>query len=178
MPFIWFSNSNNEIFTFFPLDLFYFCLGAIFFILHILIDPRLGWLGFLLFLTAWVRTIRNISNSLSVNSSRWLLPISSSDYSRDILNDGWKISSNKFRNGLIATKSDIFGSYSAELTGVSYRNYRFIAFSMVYRNRIIHDPFNTNFVSNIQINNFLSLPPLKISGEHWPEIFTVEIEEE
>jgi hypothetical protein len=178
IPFIWFSNSNNEIFTFFPLDLFYFCLGAIFFILHILIDPRLGWLGFLLFLTAWVRTIRNISNSLSVNSSRWLLPISSSDYSRDILNDGWKISSNKFRNGLIATKSDIFGSYSAELTGVSYRNYRFIAFSMVYRNRIIHDPFNTNFVSNIQINNFLSIPPLKISGEHWPEIFTVEIEEE
>ena len=151
---------------------------SIFFILHILIDPRLGWFGFLLFLIAWARTIRNISNSLSVNSSRWLLPISSSDYSQDILNDRWEISSNKFRNGLIATKSDKFGPYSAELTGVSYRNYRFIAFSMVYRNRIIHDPFNTNFVSNIQINNFLSLPPLKISGEHWPDIFTVETEEE
>ena len=107
-----------------------------------------------------------------------MLPISSSDYSQDILNEGWEISSNKFRNGLIATKSDKFGPYSAELTGVSYRNYRFIAFSMVYRNRIIHDPFNTNFVSDIQINNFLSQPPLKISGERWPDIFTVETEEE
>ena len=178
IPFVWFSNSNNEIFTFFPLDLFYFCLGVIFFILHILIDPRLGWFGFLLFLIAWVRTIRNISDSLSVNSSRWLLPISSSDYSQDIFNEEWLIYSNNFRNGLIATKSDGFGPYSAELTGVSYRNHRFIAFTMVYRNRIIHDPFNVNFISNTQINNFLSLPPLRITGEHWPEIFIGDIEEE
>jgi hypothetical protein len=178
IPFIWFSNSNNENFTFFPLDLFYFCFGGIFFILHILIDPRLGWFGFLLFLIAWVRTISNISNSLSVNSSRWLLPISLSDFSQDFFNEGWIIYSNKFRNGLIATKSDTFGPYSAELTGVSYRNYRFIAFSMVYRDRIIHDPFNINFVSNVQIDDFLLQPPLKISGEHWPEIFAVKIEEE
>ena len=138
----------------------------------------MGWFGFLLFLIAWVRTVSNISNSLSVNSSRWLLPISLSDFSQDFFNEGWIIYSNKFRNGLIATKSDTFGPYSAELTGVSYRNYRFIAFSMVYRDRIIHDPFNINFVSNVQIDDFLLQPPLKISGEHWPEIFAVKIEEE
>jgi hypothetical protein len=115
---------------------------------------------------------------LKVNSSRWLLPISSSDLTQDIFNQGWNISTNKFRNGIIATKSGDFGPYSAELTGVSYRNFRFIAFSMVFHNRIIHDPFNINFVSNHHIDDFLSSPPLKISGEYWPNIFIGEIEEE
>jgi len=115
---------------------------------------------------------------LKVNSSRWLLPISLSDFSQDIFSQGWKIYTNKFRNGLIATKSDNFGPYSAELTGVSYRDFKFIAFSMVFRNRIIHDPFNINFVSNTHIDDFLSSPPLQISGEYWPESLIREIEEE
>ena len=178
IPYLWFSNANNEKFTIFPLDFITFCLGLIFFILHIIVNTKLGWVGFFFFLLSWIRTIRNISNSLKVNSSRWLLPISSSDLTQDIFNQGWNISTNKFRNGIIATKSGDFGPYSAELTGVSYRNFRFIAFSMVFHNRIIHDPFNINFVSNHHIDDFLSSPPLKISGEYWPNIFIGEIEEE
>ena len=178
MPYLWYSNANNEIFSIFPLDYISFCLGLMFFILHIIINSNLGWIGFFFFILSWIRTIRNISNSLKVNSSRWLLPISLSDFSQDIFSQGWKISTNKFRNGLIATKSDNFSPYSAELTGVSYRDFNFIAFSMVFRNRIIHDPFNVNFVSNNHINDFLSSPPLQISGEYWPEFFIREIEEE
>jgi len=178
IPYLFFSNANNEEFSFFPLDYHFFSLGLVFFILHILVDSRLGWFGFLFFLLSWIGTIRNISNSLKVNSSRWLLPISKSDFSTEIFNRKWKISSYKFRNGIIASKSDNFGKYSAELTGVSFRNYRFIAFSMVFRNRIIHDPFNDNFVSNSEIDDFLSSPPLIISGVNWPNIFIKEIEEE
>ena len=64
IPFLWFSNANNEKFTLFPLDYISFCLGIIFFILHIIIDTKLGWIGFFFFFTAWFRTIRNIGDSL------------------------------------------------------------------------------------------------------------------
>tara|TARA_B100000482_G_C12608235_1_gene297971 strand:+ start:2060 stop:2914 length:855 start_codon:yes stop_codon:yes gene_type:complete len=178
IPFLWFSNANNEKFTLFPLDYISFFLGIIFFILHIIIDTKLGWIGFFFFFTAWFRTIRNIGDSLKVNSSRWLLPISSSFIPQETISQEWEISTNRFRNGIIATKSDGLGFYSAELTGISFRNFRFIAFSMVFRNRIIHDPFNINFSSNPQIEIFLSSPPLKNNGEKWPDFLIREIEEE
>ncbi len=178
LPFFWFSNANNETFRLFPLEPITLLLGLIFFLLHIAINPKLGWISYIFFLYAWFQTVRNISASLSVNSARWLLPIASSSFSTDIFNDEWTISTKNFRNGLIATSSMNLSPYSAELTGVTRGDDRFIAFSMVYRGCIMHDPFNKNFVKTVQISNFLNQPPMNLNGEEWPSHFILIAEDE
>ncbi|MDE0953762.1 MAG: hypothetical protein OR994_03715 [Candidatus Poseidoniales archaeon] len=166
-PFLWFSNANNENMHFFPLEVTPFILGVVLFLLHIIIDPKLGWFGYIFFLYSWFKTVGNISNALSFNSARWLLPISSSDFSEDDFQEGWIMSTKNFRNGLIATWATNLDVYSAELTGLTHGINKFIAFSMVYRGRIVHDPFSTNFVKDGLLANLLIQSPMKISGESW-----------
>lgn len=178
VPFLWFSNGNSEGLNFFPLEIIPFILGIVLFILHIIIDPKLGWLGYLLFSYSWFKTVNNISNSLSVNSARWLLPISISDFSDNIFNEGWTLLTKNFRNGLIATYSKNMAHYSAEITGLTRGNNKFIAFSIVYQGRIIHDPFNNKFLPSVELTRLLINPPLKISGESWPSNLIVIREEE
>ena len=168
MPFFWYSNANNENFSFFPLEIISFILGLLLFLLHIAIDPRIGWFSYLLFIYSWISTVRNISDSLSINSARWLLPISKSDFPTEIFNDGWFLLSKKFRNGLIATWSKELGPYSGEITGLTRSYGNFLAFSLVYKNRIIHDPFTLNSDNNNLLKDVLEQPPLKILGESWP----------
>ena len=177
-PFSWYSHSNSEGLNLFPLEFISFSIGIVFFLLHIAIDPILGWIGYLFFSYSWFKTVSNISDSLSVNSARWLLPISSNDVSANIFNEGWILSFNKFRNGLLASWSMDLGPYSAELTGLTFRGNKFIAFSMIYRGRIIHDPFNTNFIKNTKFDSILKQPPLIISGESWPQSFIQNVDEE
>jgi len=177
-PFSWYSNSNSEGINLFPLEFISFTLGIVFFVLHIAINPLLGWIGYIFFSYSWFKTICNISDSLSVNSSRWLLPISSTDFSENIFNEGWILSTKKFRNSLLASWSMDSEFYSAELTGLTFKDSKFIAFSMVYRGRIIHDPFNTNFVKHIKFDSLLNQPPLLISGESWPLNFIQTLEDE
>jgi len=178
VPFLWFSNGNSESLNLFPLEALPFFLGVVLFILHIMIDPKLGWLGYIFFLYSWLKTVNNISNSLSVNSARWLLPISLSDFSDDIFNEGWILLTRNFRNGLIAKYSKDLVHYSAEITGLTRGDNKFLAFSIVYQGRIIHDPFNHNFISDTELNRLLKAPPLKISGESWPSNLIVIREEE
>ena len=178
MPFLWFSNGNSEGFNLFPLQIIPFILGIFLFLLHIAIDPKLGWLSYLFFIFAWFKTVQNISKSLSVNSARWLLPILQSDFSEDIFNDGWILLSKKFRNGLIAKWSKELGPYSGEITGLSWGDHKFIAFSIVYNNRIIHDPFNSNFIENELLKDILFQSPVKILGESWPLNFIQIAEDE
>ena len=178
VPFLWFSNGNSESLNLFPLEALPFFLGVVLFILHIMIDPKLGWLGYIFFLYSWLKTVNNISNSLSVNSARWLLPISISDFSDDIFNEGWILLTRNFRNGLIAKYSKDLVHYSAEITGLTRGDNKFLAFSIVYQGRIIHDPFNHNFISDTELNRLLKAPPLKISGESWPSNLIVIREEE
>ena len=178
VPFLQLSNGNSESFNLFPLQIIPFILGIFLFLLHIAIDPKLGWLSYLFFIFAWLKTVQNISESLSVNSARWLLPILQSDFSKDIFNDGWILLSKKFRNGLIAKWSKELGPYSGEITGLSWGNHKFIAFSVVYNNRIIHDPFNSNFLENDLLKDILFQSPVKILGESWPLNFIQIAEDE
>ena len=178
VPFLQFSNGNSESLNLFPLQIIPFILGIFLFLLHIAIDPKLGWLSYLFFIFAWFKTVQNISESLSVNSARWLLPILQSDFSEDIFNDGWILLSKKFRNGSLAKWSKELGPYSGEITGLSWGNHKFLAFSIVYNNRIIQDPFNSNFLENDLLKDILFQSPVKILGESWPLNFIQIAEDE
>ena len=162
---------------FYPFDIVLMLPAAIFFLLHILIDSRLGWLSFLLFAFAQYRTIQNLISVAGENSARWLLPINPDDYSEAVLNDGWMGVSTNFRNGTLARWEDTLPEYTANLIGVTRGDSSFVAFTLMHRVGTIHDAFSDTFVSDHRFATLLSSPPLLIAGEAWPERFLATTDE-
>ena len=162
---------------FYPFDIVIMLPAAIFFLLHILIDSRLGWLSFLLFAIAQYRTIQNLISVAGENSARWLLPINPDDYSEAVLNDGWMGVSTNFRNGTLARWEDTLPEYTANLIGVTRGDSSFVAFTLMHRVGTIHDAFSDTFVSDHRFATLLSSPPLLIAGEAWPERFLATTDE-
>ena len=162
---------------FYPFDIVLMLPAAIFFLLHILIDSRLGWLSFLLFAIAQYRTIQNLISVAGENSARWLLPINPDDYSEAVLNDGWMGVSTNFRNGTLARWEDTLPEYTANLIGVTRGDSSFVAFTLMHRVGTIHDAFSDTFVSDHRFATLLSSPPLLIAGEAWPERFLATTDE-
>ena len=162
---------------FYPFDIVLMLPAAMVFLLHILIDSRLGWLSFLLFAFAQYRTIQNLISVAGENSARWLLPINSEDYSEAVLNDGWMGVSNNFRNGTLARWEGALPEYTANLIGVTRGDSSFVAFTLMHRVGTIHDAFSDTFVSDPRFASLLSSPPLLIAGEAWPERFLATTDE-
>ena len=162
---------------FYPFDIVLMLPAAIVFLLHILIDSRLGWLSFLLFALAQYRTIQNLISVAGENSARWLLPINSEDYSEAVLNDGWMGVSTNFRNGTLARWEGALPEYTANLIGVTRGDSSFVAFTLMHRVGTIHDAFSDTFVSDHRFATLLSSPPLLIAGEAWPERFLATTDE-
>ena len=162
---------------FYPFDILLMLPAAIFFLLHILIDSRLGWLSFLLFAIAQYRTIQNLISVAGENSARWLLPINPEDYSEAVLNDGWMGVSTNFRNGTLARWEGALPEYTANLIGVTRGDSSFVAFTLMHRVGTIHDAFSDTFVSDLRFASLLSSPPLLIAGEAWPERFLATTDE-
>lgn len=154
----------------YPFEFLLVFLGIVLFSLHIIIDPRIGWLAYIIFLFAQYRTIRNITVCVSVNSARWLIPINPEFFCQENLRDGWIISS-KFRNGPIAYWDDFLPDYSADLFGVTRGESKFIAFTLTHRGGTLHDPFSENFANDELFSKLLSHPPIIIDGEIWPDRF-------
>lgn len=155
----------------YPVDAILILVGAAFFALHILIDPRIGWISFAIFAYAQYRTIANISASVSMNSARWLLPITKQDFSPDILTTGWEASSKTFRNGPLAVWIGPLPEYAATLIGVTRGDSSFVAFALKHRGGTLHDPFSESLVADSRFDSLLAAPPLTIAGEAWPDRF-------
>ena len=162
---------------FYPFDIVLMLPAAIVFLLHILIDSRLGWLSFLLFAIAQYRTIQNLISVAGENSARWLLPINPDDYSEAVLNDGWMGVSTNFRNGTLARWEGALPEYTANLIGVTRGDSSFVAFTLMHSVGTIHDAFSDTFVSDHRFATLLSSPPLLIAGEAWPERFLATTDE-
>ena len=162
---------------FYPFDIVLMLPAAIVFLLHILIDSRLGWLSFLLFAFAQYRTIQNLISVAGENSARWLLPINSEDYSEAVLNDGWMGVSTNFRNGTLARWEGALPEYTANLIGVTRGDSSFVAFTLMHRVGTIHDAFSDTFVSDPRFASLLYSPPLLIAGEAWAERFFATTDE-
>ena len=162
---------------FYPFDIVLMFLAGIVFLLHILIDSRLGWLSFLLFAIAQYRTIQNLISVAGENSARWLLPINPEDYSEAVLNDGWLGVSTNFRIGKLARWEEALPDYTADLIGLTRGNSSFVAITLTHRVGVIHDAFSDTFVSDPRFSSLLSTPPLLIAGEAWPDRFLAGTDE-
>lgn len=165
-----------------PLDLYPFegglmLLGAFLFLLHVMIDPRIGGIAFAFFAYVQYRTIGNITVSVGHNSARWLLPIESSDFSKDILTQGWVEVSAGFRNGPLAQWNGPLPEYAADLAGVTRGDSTFVAFTLKHRGGTLHDPFSEKLVAKQAFADLFASPPLVIAGEAWPERFITPAEQ-
>ena len=165
-----------------PLDLYPFegglmLLGSLLFLLHVMIDPRIGGIAFAFFAYVQYRTIGNITVSAGHNSARWLLPIESSDFSKDILAQGWVGVSAGFRNGPLAQWHGPLPEYAADLTGVTRGDSTFVAFTLKHRGGTVHDPFSEKLVAKQAFTDLFASPPLVIAGEAWPERFIAPSEQ-
>ena len=152
-------------------------LGAFLFLLHVMIDPRIGGIAFAFFAYVQYRTIGNITVSVGHNSARWLLPIESSDFSKDILTQGWVEVSAGFRNGPLAQWDGPLLDYAADLTGVTRGDSTFVAFTLKHRGGTMHDPFSEKLVEKQAFAELFASSPLIIAGESWPERFIAPAEQ-
>jgi len=148
----------------------YLSLGAIIFPLHILIDPKIGWISYAFFWGAWYSQIIRFQNGFSVPSNRWILPFDRSEWSENILEKNWQIVSVKWRNGPLATHSFIKG---LELHGTSRSGERFITLHFHGGEGWLNDPFTMQMKSD-KIHNFLNNPPVTTNGKVWNNRFLGE----
>ena len=151
----------------------YFSTGILFFILHILINPIIGWISYSFFCTAWFSQILRFQSGFKVPSNRWILPFEHSEWRREILGKNWEISSVKWRNGPLAIHSIIDG---LELHGTSRSGEQFIALHFHGREGWLNDPFTKQMESE-KIHNFLITPPIKSGGKMWNSRFLQRIKE-
>ena len=149
----------------------YFSSGIIFFILHILIDPMIGWISYSFFFVAWISQILRFQSGFKVPSNRWILPFDHSEWRKEILGDNWEIDSVKWRNGPLAIHSHING---LELHGTSRSGERFIALHFHGKEGWLNDPFSKQMESE-KIHNFLNSPPIKSEGKIWNTRFLQQI---
>jgi hypothetical protein len=171
------NRARANLLDLYPFEAGLMTLGTLLFLLHVIIDPRFGGISFAFFAFAQYRTIGNITVSAGHNSARWLLPIESSDFSKDILAQGWVEVSAVFRNGPLAQWGGPLPDYAADLTGVTRGDSTFVAFTLKHRGGTMHDPFSEKLVEKQAFSELFASSPLIIAGEAWPERFIAPAEQ-
>ena len=165
--------SNNSI-SALPVDWPPLALGAALFPLHILIDSRLGWASYVLFLIAYIRTVQKVQDAMTTPSARFLLPIVTEDWNSD-LPDSWEALSKQWVRGTIARASCDDGHLV--IAGTSRGGSDFLALGFVHRSGFVQDPFHYTLAGNRKLADVLA-DPLPITGTQWPRRFIVPLEEE
>lgn len=165
--------SQNNILTL-PIDWLFFTLGLVFFVSHILIDQRFGWISYLFFWISYIRTILNIQSIILVPPARFLLPIISKDWTGN-LEHPWKIDSISWSKKILARASSIDGELI--IAGISRKGTEFLSLAYLHKSGFIQDPFHYNHEKDRNLEKILSDPP-SIIGIEWPTDFIHYNEEE
>ena len=170
------SMSDDGLFSL-PLDWKTFALAALLFLLHVVWDPLLGWISYLLFWLVWLRSIGLIQDILSTPPARWLLPIETSDWSSsNLLGPRWEVISENWTTGPMAIARCEHGHLS--IGGVSRDGIRFLGLTLVHRSGFVQDPFFESKASHSEVQRILSRPPVEQEGLEWPKRLIVPDEEE
>ena len=166
-------------------------LGFFFFICHILIDVRIGWISYLIFIFLWFHITLRAGNALIPSPGRWLFPLGQDKFDSSKLSSEWSISRERFFPGCLANYSLNYGM-ELEIVGVRRREHRFLAFHLRHPSSLLYDPFvNVEKIPSIGgfglgycgaridvRDELLSSPPLIISVADWPECYVRNSEDE
>ena len=158
-----------------PIDWNLLFIGIAIFPIHILVDPRFGWISYLFLCAAMYRTIRLIQNMMLIPPSRFVLPIEIKNWNSGDLNNSWSIKSNKWNIGPIAHYKCLDGYLT--LSGIRRSKVNFLSITFVHKSGFIQDPFFKREKEDLMLINMLQKPPI-IMGNSWPEKFLITSEEE
>lgn len=143
-------------------------LGGAMFPLHILIDPRIGWISYAALLYGWWRLMQRFQSGFGAPSNRWLLPFDVTDWENVTLSQEWEKDSNRWRNGPLAHHKE---ETNLRLYGISRGKYRFIALHYIHDSGWLNDPFSNSAENNLDIQQYLENPPLDECTLSWPHQF-------
>ena len=157
-----------------PIDWPFFMIASMLFPLHILHDPRIGWVSYALFWVAFFRTTALVQKSMMAPCSRFLLPIDRQDW-EGVLPDPWRVLSKQWSRRELANAD--FENGSISLSGTSRSGQDFLAISFVHKSGFVIDPFHYNTSKEEGLTEFLA-SPIPIVGRQWPTNLLLVSEEE
>ena len=157
-----------------PVDWASLTIASALFSLHLVIDPRLGWLSYGLFWLAYLRTIQLVQTSMMAPPSRFLLPIRPEDWEGG-LDYPWIVSSDRWSRNRIASAS--FQNGDLVLCGSSRSGQDFLSLAFVHKSGFVLDPFHERLSKEPGLVDLLS-KPLPVVGREWPARFLQFSEEE
>ncbi len=157
-----------------PVDWLSFASALVIFILHLVIDPMLGWISYGLFWLSYFRTIQLVQNAMMTPPSRFLLPIDPADWEGG-LEDPWEVSSERWSRNRIASAR--FQNGDLVLSGSSRSGQDFLSLAFVHKSGFVHDPFHERLSKETGLADLLS-KPLPVVGRQWPALFLQSPEEE
>ncbi len=157
-----------------PVDWASLTIASALFALHLVIDPRLGWLSYGLFWLAYFRTIQLVQASMMAPPSRFLLPISPEDW-EGTLDYPWIVSSDRWSRNRIASARLQNGDLV--LCGSSRSGQDFLSLAFVHKSGFVLDPFHERLSKEPGLVDLLS-KPLPVVGREWPARFLQFSEEE
>ena len=114
-------------------------LGGLAFVAHIVIDARIGWISYTLFLALWYHITFRVANTLMPPSGRWIIPLEG-DFDDSGIDDSWQLVARGFRGGCLAVKQ-LSGGRKLELHGVNRGDEKFLALHFRHPSSLLFDPF-------------------------------------
>jgi len=166
--------SANNIFSL-PVDWKLLSLALLIFPIHIFIDPKIGWISYVILWIAMFRTIGQIQNMMNIPPARFIIPLYSNSWDSNELTDIWVINSEKWHKGLIASSKCNEGEL--RISGFTRSEYDFLSLTFVHKSGFIQDPFFSMHKGDEKLHLLLDSPP-PVSGISWPKQFLVPTEEE
>jgi len=157
-----------------PVDWLSLALGSAIFLLHLSIDPKIGWLAYAVYWVAYVRTIQLVQAVMMVPPARFLLPVEPEEWGGD-LEPPWEISSEKWAPRELASAN--FTNGELVLSGSSRSGQKFLALAFVHKSGFVQDPFHEGSSKEPGLTDLLSKNLPMVGGE-WPGSLLPVIEEE
>ena len=157
--------ARKNIFDIYPIDSKSILIGLIFFAAHVFINTSFGWLAYLLFWIAWIRTVMAISEAVEPSCGRWLLPITPEAYIDSKLVEGWQKKERRFGTACLAVGPEV-GDSRIIIEGVRHRTGTYLAVSLLGRSGYRYDPFQTRLHKPIP-EDTLREPPIEIVSLKW-----------
>lgn len=157
--------ARKSIFDIYPIDAKSILMGLTFFVAHVFINPLFGWLAYLLFWVAWIRTVAAISEAVEPSCGRWLLPIAPEAYIDSKMGEGWQKKERRFGTACLAVGPEV-GDCKIIIEGVRHHTGTYLAVSLLGRSGYRYDPFQTR-LHNLIPEYLLREPPIKIASLKW-----------
>jgi hypothetical protein len=165
--------------------------GLLAFVAHIVVDVRLGWASYALFVLLWLHFLYRSANSLAPPSARWLAPIEVASQDLSECPEGWQRRSPFWKRGPIFVRK-LGDGRQLELYGVSRAGADFFAFHLRHPSGLLHDPFaNAEAVVTLRagplgvcgprvagLESELTAPPISVPEIDWPAVLVPPLEEE